>query len=171
MKTVAIVGGNGFIGKNLANYFVGNGYQVVIADRSVGGIKTENDSISYFSVDIHHTPELLGICKHADFVIWLVHASVPSTKDDSVVDDFMLNISPILKFLEKVDSSSLSKFIYLSSGGTVYGNTVTNLPISETQDLNPISNYGLSKAIAENYIRYITKNKSFETVILRPSNV
>ncbi|QIL39211.1 NAD-dependent epimerase/dehydratase family protein [Pedobacter sp. HDW13] len=172
MKTVAIIGGNGFIGKNFASYFANKGYQVSVIDRSISGAAAENKYIRYFSVDIHHTPELIGICESADAVIWLVHASVPSTKDESLVDDFMLNVSPIVKFLEKAEQiSSLAKFVYLSSGGTVYGNVSTHQPIKEIQELNPISNYGLSKVVAEDYVRYITQDKSFESVILRPSNV
>ncbi|WP_278381276.1 NAD-dependent epimerase/dehydratase family protein [Chryseobacterium arthrosphaerae] len=171
-QTVVIVGGNGFVGKNFTSYFADKGYNVIVADHSIKKIDKVNSDIDFVAVDIHHTKELLNIAEKADYVIWLVHASVPSTQDESLVDDFSLNVSPIVKFLEKAGSFiNLKKFIYLSSGGTVYGDTLNHEPIKETHQQNPISNYGLSKSIAEKYIEYITKGKPFETVVLRPSNV
>lgn len=171
-QTIAIIGGNGFVGKNFTSYFLDKGYRIIVVDHSIKKQAAENSDIEFVAVDIHHTKELLNVAEKADYVIWLVHASVPSTQDESLVDDFALNVSPIVKFLEKADSlKNLKKFIYLSSGGTVYGDTTEHLPIKEDHPQKPISNYGLSKSVAEKYIEYITKNKSFETVILRPSNV
>lgn len=171
-QTVVIVGGNGFVGKNFTSYFADKGYKVIVADHSIKNIDKVNSDIEFFAVDIHHTKELLDIAEKADYIVWLVHASVPSTQDESLVDDFSLNVSPIIKFLEKAGNfTNLKKFIYLSSGGTIYGDIFDFEPIKETHNQKPISNYGLSKSIAEKYIEYITKSKQFETVILRPSNV
>lgn len=168
---VAVIGGNGFIGKNLSAYLSSKGYNVVIVDHS--SPKTPSSpNLQYFSADIHHTRELWEKIADVEYVIWLVHASVPSTEDDSLADDFLLNIAPIVKFLEKAGNSyQLKKFIYLSSGGTVYGDSLERNPFKEEHPQQPISNYGLSKSVAEKYINYLTRGKSFETVILRPSNV
>lgn len=169
---IAIIGGNGFVGKNFTSYFSEMGYKVIVADHSIKKLSTNNVNIKYCAIDIHHTNELINSIKDADYILWLVHASVPSTNDDSLVDDFTLNVSPIIKFLEKsTELKNLKKFIYLSSGGTIYGNTKLHIPIKESHSQKPISNYGLSKSIAEKYIEYITRNKSYETIILRPSNV
>lgn len=171
-QTIAIIGGNGFVGKNFTSYFLDKGYKVIVADHSIKKLNSTHSDAEFVSVDIHHTRELLYLTEKTDYIIWLVHASVPSTQDDSLVDDFTLNVSPIIKFLEKAGNlKNLKKFIYLSSGGTVYGNTDEHLPISESHEQKPISNYGLSKSVAEKYIEYITDSKSFETIVLRPSNV
>ena len=98
---IAIIGGNGFVGKNFTSYFSEMGYKVIVADHSIKKLATSHVNIEYCSVDIHHTNELINSIKDADYVLWLVHASVPSTNDDSLVDDFILNVSPIIKFLEK----------------------------------------------------------------------
>lgn len=171
-STILIIGGNGFVGKNFASYFSEQNFRIIIADHSIRTTKTINPNIEPVTIDIHHTKELLEIAKNVDYVIWLVHASVPSTQDESMVDDFLLNVSPIIRFLEKANTlNNLKKFIYLSSGGTIYGNTLEHLPINEDFKQKPISNYGLSKSIAEKYIEYISQNKRFETIVLRPSNV
>lgn len=169
MKNIAIIGGNGFIGKNFVNFFEKKEFRISVLDR---GAKPYNAHIDFFSTDIHHTKELIENLRNATHIIWLVHASVPSTKDDSLVDDFLLNISPLIKFLEKSNElPNLEKFIYLSSGGTVYGNYEERTPIKENFPQKPISNYGLSKSTAEKYIEYLTAEKNFESYILRPSNV
>lgn len=169
--TIAIIGGNGFIGKNFTSYFVAKGYQVTVLDSNIRK-SDSNINPAYISTDIHHTIETVEAVNNVDVVIWLVHASVPATKDDSLVEDFTLNIAPIIKFLEKTDQlDKLKRFIYISSGGTVYGSYSESKPISEKTIHLPISNYGLSKSVAEKYIEFITRNKNFESVILRPSNV
>lgn len=169
---IAIIGGNGFIGKNFTKYFSERDFQVLCMDHNIKDNISKNKNIIPISVDIHHTMELIESLKDAEIVIWLVHASVPSTKDESLVDDFLLNVAPIVKFLEKANHlPNLKKFIYLSSGGTVYGDTSTKTPIPEDTIQKPISNYGLSKSVAEKYIEYLTRNSPFESIIFRPSNV
>ncbi len=172
MKKIAIIGGNGFIGKNLTDYLSEKDFEILCVDHSVKNNLDDGSNVRTAAVDIHHTKELLGSVKDCNFVIWLVHSSVPSTKDDSLVDDFMLNVSPIVRFLEKADElTKLEKFVYFSSGGTVYGDVSEHTPIKEELHQNPISNYGLSKSVIEKYVEYLTRKKHFSSAILRPSNV
>jgi UDP-glucose 4-epimerase len=171
-STIAIIGGNGFIGKNFSQYFSEKGYKVMVIDYNLATISNTDLNISFHEIEVRHTQELVTAIKNCDHVIWLVHASIPSTKDDSLADDFGINVFPIIKFLEKAkENPLLKKFIYLSSGGTVYGNSDKHVPIKENHAQTPISGYGLSKVIAEKYIEYLTKACNFESVILRPSNV
>ncbi len=171
-EKIAIIGGNGFIGKNFTNYFANSNYEVLVIDNNLKNLIQDFHNVTSSSVDIHHTKGLIKELKNTDYVIWLVHASIPSTQDESLVDDFMLNISPIIKFLEKSKKLlDLKKFIYFSSGGTIYGDKSEQTPIVESDFKKPISNYGLSKLIAEKYIEKITQGKHFNSIILRPSNV
>ena len=48
------------------------------------------------------------------------------------------------------------KIIYLSSGGTVYGNAAI-VPTPEDTILQPISSYGIVKGAIENYISMYSK--------------
>lgn len=169
---VLIIGGNGFIGKNLTKFLAEKNFHLSVADYNLQNVQKFASNINFFEVNIHHTSEVLAICKNFDFIIWLVHASVPATQDYSLVDDFSLNISSIIRFFENAYRlKSLKKIIYLSSGGTVYGNVQNPVPISEDHYKRPISSYGLSKLVIEQYIEYITQESSFESIILRPSNV
>ena len=61
------------------------------------------------------------------------------------------------------------RFVYFSSGGTIYGNSV-NGSHCEMGKKEPISYYGLSKNIVEEMIKFEHKRSKLEYLILRPSN-
>tara|TARA_R100000808_G_C2153517_1_gene163772 strand:- start:5258 stop:6061 length:804 start_codon:yes stop_codon:yes gene_type:complete len=80
--------------------------------------------------------------------------------------DAKQNILATLKILQVCKMFDVKKIIYASSGGACYGNP-ENLPVLETDLPNPISPYGLSKLVAEKYI----KLSEISYTILRYANV
>lgn len=168
VKKVAIIGGHGFIGKNFTQYFLGQGYQLILVGKSARNEILSN--VKSVSCDVSNTEKLCNEIKDAEIVIWLASSNIPSF-NSSLGEDFNLNIKPIVLFLEKSSQSQMRKFIYMSSGGTVYGDPDSKRLWQEDDEKNPISEYGLSKLITENYIKYITSKSNFESYILRPSNV
>lgn len=171
MQTISIIGGNGFIGKNLTKYFATNKYNVLVNDNNINISQENLRNVSFHFVDIHHTNELIEITTKADHIVWLAHASIPATTDESLVDDFSLNISPVIKFLEKSSKLFYKKFIYFSSGGAIYGDVNGKSPVNENNLQKPVSDYGLSKSVVEKYIEYLTRKSNHESIILRPSNI
>ena len=170
-QNIGIIGGSGFIGKNLTCFFIEEGYSVTVIGRNVYS-KFKNPSIIPIQVDVNNTEQLLKSVQSCEVIIWLVSASVPSTSSESLVDDFSVNINPLIKFLEGTNElPKFKKFIYLSSGGTIYGDFLENRPLDENSSKRPISAYGLSKIVAENYIKFLTNNSRIQSFILRPSNV
>lgn len=170
MKNIAIIGGHGFIGKNFCEFFISLGYNVSLVGKNSRNQIFPKTALS-ISLEMANTEDLLKSVKNADVIIWLATSLIPGAHESSLELDFNSNIKPVIAFLEKSDNSFLKKFIYLSSGGTVYGDTTEHLPVTENHYKAPISEYGLSKLVAENYIEFITKSSSFESFILRPSNV
>lgn len=170
-----IIGGNGFIGKNIVLELLKNQYDVVVFDIVTNNIKEaviEHDNIRFIEGDINNTSYLTDQIADVDYVVWLIHTTVPATSMYDVEFDLLSNIPPLLRFMQYVlNGSSVKKFVYLSSGGTVYGNPIQDIPIDETYDKNPISSYGLTKLVAEEYLTFLTKNSAIDTFILRPSNV
>lgn len=172
-KSIALIGGGGFIGTNLANFFIEKDYEVLIIGRSViDNPNNTNDKIKRRLIDVNMTSKLIHALEEYENVVWLVNDLVPGVSMDSLVDDFTFNVSPLIHFLESINKlEDLKRFIFISSGGTIYGDSPGKIFLKEDSLKNPISPYGLSKIIAENYINFITVRSSFESIILRPSNV
>jgi len=171
-QNIGIVGGAGFIGKNLTDFFVEEGHNVTIIGRNIDSSKYTHSCIIPIQVDSNNTDQLLKSVQSCEVIIWLVSASVPSTSNESLVDDFNININPLITFLERTNElPKFKKFVYLSSGGTIYGDLLENKPLDENSSKRPISAYGLSKIVSENYIKFLTNNSRIQSFILRPSNV
>lgn len=172
-KSIALVGGGGFIGTNLANYFWEQGFNVLIIGRSaVNETRLLSKEIKVDLLDVNHTSKLNEAVQNYENIVWLANNLVPSITMDSLVDDYNFNVSPVVKFIESTtELRSLKRFIFLSSGGTIYGDSLQAKKITEENQKSPISPYGLSKIISEHYIQFLTKDKNFDSYLLRPSNV
>lgn len=170
-KTIGIIGGSGFIGKNLTDFFLKLNYDIVVVSRTYSDLG-KLAKITWIQADVSHTSKIIDGLKNCQTIIWLASSLVPSISNESLKDDYNLNVSPIIDFFENVNQlKELNKFIFLSSGGTIYGNTSENSPITEDHSKKPISSYGLTKIITENYIKFLTQKTGIQSFILRPSNV
>ena len=173
-KSIALIGGTGFIGTNLANYFLEKDYFVLLISRNLDtkNIIVKSDKLRAFAIDVNFTSKLIEPLKDYENIIWLVNDLLPSRSLDRLVDDFSFNIKPLIDFLEASNKfKKLKRFFYFSSGGTIYGDSPEHQSFKENSPKKPISAYGLSKIISENYIEFITRRSEFESFILRPSNI
>jgi UDP-glucose 4-epimerase len=171
-NNVAIIGGGGFIGSNLTNFLAEKNYNVKVIGRKINLKKFTASKITFFEIDVNNTKDVVEITMDCETVIWLVSSGVPSVHRESLVDDYMTDIQPLVKFLENPKyRPHLKKFVFLSSGGTIYGDPADQIPIKENHEKAPISIYGLSKMISERYIEFLTMGSGFQSFILRPSNV
>lgn len=174
-KQCLVIGGNGFIGKNAVLRLLDERYIVYVYDVASTNIKAafyNKQNLFYIEGDVNNTPYLASFLKEINSVIWLIHTTVPATSMYNVEFDLLSNIPPLIRFIQRmIAHEQIKHFIYLSSGGTVYGNTDQPLPILESYTKNPVSSYGLTKLIAEQYIQFMLKNSPIQTFIIRPSNV
>ncbi len=170
VKNIAIIGGHGFIGKNFTDFFLKSNYKIMLIGRGAMNNVFPGEVIS-IEADVQDTPTIIEAVIDADIIIWLASSLIPGLHESSLELDFANNIQPVITFLENSKTLNFSKFIYFSSGGTVYGDTKVYCPFPETHHKSPISEYGLSKLVTENYIQFLTQNSNFESFILRPSNV
>ncbi|MBN1970515.1 MAG: NAD-dependent epimerase/dehydratase family protein [Candidatus Delongbacteria bacterium] len=174
-KKCLIVGGGGFIGLNLFEYLSSKNFYIKIIDKYTNNIKNLHKHISHVDIinlDVKDTNKLLDHLGDIENIIWLIHTSVPSSSMDNIETDLISNLLPLIKFLTRIKTNSnIERFVYLSSGGTIYGNSLENKPFVETSPTNPISSYGLTKLVAEKYIDLILHESTIQRYILRPSNV
>lgn len=141
---VLIIGSNGFIGSNLLAYFKEKGFATVAGcDVQVGEDPSyfcfHKEEKGFDSLFQKHVFDCCINCSGA--------ASVPDSLKNPL-QDFELNTLNVFKMLEAIRLHQPScKFLNLSSAA-VYGNPKT-LPVSEMDELAPVSPYGLHKMQAE----------------------
>lgn len=159
-----VIGGAGFIGKNLVKTLTTQNFEVVCCD-IVDTFDVEN--VRYYQVK--DQAEYNDIIKENDIVIYLKWNGVPVSDPDSEGITFKDNIIDLLTVLDICSKNKASKFIFSSSGGSVYGKP-EYLPIDEKHRLMPISSYSIQKTSAEFYIKMVCERVGLDYHILRISN-
>ncbi len=103
----------------------------------------------------------------------LLHAgwsTVPATADLDPIGDLRANVEGSLRLFRAAIASGVRRIVFISSGGTVYGEA-GRLPITEEQPVRPTGAYGASKLCVERYLAAMAGHAGIEHLILRPSNV
>ncbi len=169
---VLVTGGAGFIGSHVVDLYLSQGYEVVIVDNlSTGRRSNLNPAATLYEVDIRSSALAEVFEKERpDFVNH--HAAQVSVRQ-SVADplaDMDLNLHGSINVIECARRYGARKFIYISTGGAVYGEP-EYLPCDENHPINPICPYGASKHSVEHYLYMYQANYGLKYIVLRYSNV
>jgi UDP-glucose 4-epimerase len=166
---ILVIGGYGFIGSHFVDVIVAGGASVRVLDRP-GSLRREGKlSVDYLYGDFSVVATLADALTGSDVVVHFASTTVPGTADLDPIADIESNLVPTVRLLQQMRALNVRRLIYLSSGGTVYGNT-RMVPIPEEHERNPLSSYGIVKVAIENYIRAFAVQTGVEALILRPSN-
>jgi UDP-glucose 4-epimerase len=103
-------------------------------------------------------------------IIHLASSTTPGSSSRQPALETDKNIAPTLRFLDILQSYKNFHIIFVSSGGTLYGNPEST-PVEETHPLNPLSFHGAGKVAIETFLRTFSTFPEINTTILRPSNV
>jgi UDP-glucose 4-epimerase len=167
---ILIIGGNGFIGSHLIDYFLANGQNKIrVFDISNERFRAPLPGVDYRLSRLDSVADLYEAMLGIDIVFHLATTSVPSTSNIDQIADVNSNLVTTLHVLNLMNRLGIKKIVYLSSGGAVYGNIEKN-QIDENVSLNPISSYGIVKATVEQYILLHNRLYDMEYLIVRPSN-
>ena len=105
-----------------------------------------------------------------DIVIHLARTIRPSTRLKNYTTDIQDNIIGTLNLYEIAVTNKAKRFIYVNSGGTIYGNAIDHKPIRENQSKDPVDLYGLSSLTTERYLRILSREKHTALTVLRVAN-
>jgi len=165
---ILIIGGNGFIGSHLVE-ILKNEHQVTVFDRSPNQFLAESPGVEYVYGNFSDTDLLSLTLKNKNVVYHLLSTTVPFTANQDPIFDIQSNLIDTVKLLDMVIERNIERFIYASSGGTVYGNS-QYIPIDEKHPCNPVGSYGIIKNTIEQYIQMYARRNKFSYLIVRPSN-
>lgn len=163
---ILVLGGNGFIGKNLCTYISSMGHDVISFDMDYGF--RESTKITYVKGDFFQDDDLIPYLKDVDVVFHAISTINPGNSNNKYMQGYTHD------FLQSVKLCDLSKqyhfkIIYLSSGGTVYG-FQTHMPIDEETLAIPINHYGNLKLCIESTFRTFNKQFNTNVIIARIAN-
>lgn len=169
---ILVTGGAGFIGSHVVDEYLLRDYEVIVIDNlSTGGYENLNPRCRFIELDIREKEKVAQILKREkpDYVN---HHAAQTSVANSVRDplaDAEVNILATLNLLECCCREKVKKFIFASSGGTIYGE-VSQSP-REDFPLTPLSPYGISKAAIEFYLAFYFRHYGLKYVSLRYANV
>ncbi|WP_035055341.1 NAD-dependent epimerase/dehydratase family protein [Desulfuromonas sp. TF] len=166
-KKILVIGGSGFIGRNLINSLVSHGLLVRNLDRFKPG--WSDSRVEFVEGDFSASHLLDQVMNSCDVVYHLASTTLPKTSNDDPQFDITTNLVGAVNLLELSVRKGIKKFIFISSGGTVYG-APASLPVSENHPNNPTCSYGIVKLAIEKYLKLFHKSHGLDTCSLRLSN-
>lgn len=172
VRSVLVTGGAGFIGSHVAEAYLKGGAQVTVLDSLVHG-RRENvpEGCEFVELDIRD-PRAAQLIRERRFDVVNHHAAQMDVRV-SVADprfDASVNVDGLLNLLEASREAGVRRFVYVSSGGVVYGEPEER-PTPEEAPKLPESPYGVTKLAGEQYLYYYHRVHGLDYVALRYSNV
>lgn len=167
---IGIYGANGFIGRHILRRLAAGKRTVRAISRHIGqDLIDRYDNVEFVEADLHDALAMGSSLQDVSTVLQLISTSSPGLQNNFNVSDIRDNVIPHVDFIQSAVKAGVRKFIFLSSGGTVYGPT-NALPIKEETPTNPISSHGLTKLTIEKYLQMHGHVDGLNFVVLRLSN-
>jgi len=176
MKKVLITGASGFIGSFLVEEALKRGYEVYAGIRSSSSRQYLQDSrIKFISLDFKNKGNLIKTLEefnkeHNGSFDYIIHCA-GVTKANDIQEFYDINYEYTKNFVEALmeTKSNVQKFIQLSSLASYGpGNAETLELINHSQIPHPVSGYGKSKLMTEEYLNTL---KDFPYIIFRPTTI
>lgn len=171
-KNIVITGGLGFIGSHIVDELIKDNKVIIIDNKSTGKVENlkypNHENITLIEEDLNEC-DLNKTLNYVDYVFHLAAmASVPLSVDNPIKCNEQ-NVDTTVKLLDACRNNNVKKIIF-SSSAAVYGNN-ENVPLKETEALNPTSPYAASKASCELYLKTFYDSYGLNYTILRYFNV
>jgi UDP-glucose 4-epimerase len=169
MTKCIIIGGNGFIGSEVAPLLDRADRNVHVLGRSPRPSLPLPFRMTYHQADYGDRETLRSLLEPGCEVINLAYSTVPKTSYDDPLHDLLSNLPANVALLEECQAAKIGKLVMVSSGGTVYGSAIS-LPIREDAVTLPVSPYGISKLSTDLYTLMLQRNTGLPAVVVRPAN-
>ncbi len=170
MKKVIVTGGAGFIGSNLTDTLVKEGYEVHVIDNLSGGKKENvNPKATLHVKDVRNLHDFQSIFSGATYVFHLAALPRVQFSIEYPRETHEVNVTGLMNVLIVAKEAGVRRVIY-SASSSAYGDQPI-MPLQEDMQPNPKSPYGLQKYVGEVYCRVWSTVYGLETVSLRYFNV
>jgi UDP-glucose 4-epimerase len=167
---IFITGIAGFLGSNLANFYINKGFKVSGCDNLVGGSldNLDRQKVNFFKGDCENLNFMTKITKGVDVVC---HAAAYAHEGLSVFSPTLIcnnNVTGSVSVFTAAIKNKVRRIVYCSSMAR-YGDI--KIPYTEDQTPNPVDPYGVSKLAAEKILEILCNVHGIEYNIAVPHNI
>lgn len=167
---IFITGIAGFLGANLADYYLAKNFKVSGCDNLIGGTTDNIDTnkVKFFKADCENLDEMSKIIKDVDVVI---HTAAYPHEGLSSFSPFLIcksNYIGSVSVFTAAIQNKVKRIVFCSSMAR-YGNVKP--PFYEDQKVNPVDPYGVSKLAAEDTLKILARTHNIEYNIAVPHNI
>jgi len=171
---VLVTGGAGFIGSHIADAALAASHEVlVIDDLSSGRRENVPKGAQFLELDIRSASRVRDV-----FAAFKPDAVSHQAAQTSVVvstrepqRDAEVNILGSLNLVRESMAHAVSRFVFASTGGAIYGEIAGDRRATEDEPPLPLSPYACSKFAVENYLRSFSAESGLPYTVLRYANV
>ncbi|MDX1951926.1 MAG: SDR family NAD(P)-dependent oxidoreductase [Verrucomicrobiota bacterium] len=195
-KPILITGGAGFIGTNVAHYYLEQGQRVILYDNlSRAGVEknlswlkqTHGNLVDLEEADVRDAARLKKAVNHASKIFHFAAQVAVTTSLVSPIEDFEINARGTLNLLEAIRAMHTPPPLLFTSTNKVYGDlsdieirrratryeladqTLGQHGISEKRSVNFHSPYGCSKGAADQYVLDYARTFDLPALVFRMS--
>ena len=167
---IFITGIAGFLGSNLADYYLKKRFKVSGCDNLIGGTLDNIDinKINFFKANCEDFEMMKKITKDVDI---LCHAAAYAHEGLSSFSPVLIssnNVTGSVSVFTAAIINKVKRIVYCSSMAR-YGNI--KIPFKEEDELKPVDPYGVSKVAAENILKILSNTHNIEYNIAVPHNI
>ena len=166
---IFITGVAGFLGSNLADYYLKKNYKVSGCDNLVGGsLENVDKKVAFHKVDIEDFNKLSNIMKNVDVVCHAAAYAHEGLSNFSPVMFAKNNVVGSVSVFTAAIKNKVKRIVYCSSMAR-YGSIKP--PFRESDKPNPVDPYGISKLAAEKILINLCETNNVEYNIAVPHNI
>jgi len=168
---IGIYGANGFMGRHLLRRLAARGRPLRAVSRHFDPLIRDccPPTVDFVEADLRDPLAMAASLQGLTAVVQLVSTSSPASQNRHAVFDIEENVVPHVAFMQAAVDEGVRRYVFVSSGGTVYG-PGSPTPTPEDAATNPICSHGLTKLTIEKYLQMHAAVAGLETVILRVAN-
>jgi UDP-glucose 4-epimerase len=165
---ILILGAGGFLGGALARRLSRDGFRVYRLMKQPAPPFGNSDSVH--TGDLSNGALMREMLTRCNTVFHLASATTPGSSAQQPSLEAEFNLSPTLRFLDVMQHFPGRRLIFVSSGGTLYGNPEIE-PAPESHPTTALSYHGAGKIALESFLRTFSRLSGTDLTVLRPSNL
>ena len=168
MRVCLVLGAGGFIGKNLCRELAKE-FQVIAFDCHYCEEFEEMENVRQIIGSFSEITDFSSLLCGVDIVYHLIGTTLPSESLDNIDQEVRNVVIPTLLLLNEMVKSNVRKLVFVSSGGTVYGERGDEI-CNVSDRLKPQCSYAVHKQVLETYLEFYNRCTDLNCIIARVSN-